>query len=223
MDIWLTGCTAGLGRALVSEFSADGHRVVGCGRNQAAISELAAIHPQHHFASVDVSVEAEVQTFVAAGLERIGAPDLLINNAGIINGPARVWEVDAQEFDRVMAINVGGVANVIRHVVPAMIADGSGVIVNMSSAWGRSTSPEVGPYCASKWAIEGLTSALAQELPAGIGAVAVNPGVIATDMLRTCWPDTADQFSTPTDWARTAAPFFLSLSASDNGRSLSVA
>ena len=98
----------------------------------------------------------------------------------------------------------------------------SGVIVNMSSGWGRSTSPEVAPYCASKYAIEGLTSALAQELPAGMAAVSLNPGVIDTDMLRTAWAEGAASYPKAEEWAKRAAPFLLKLDASDNGGVLTV-
>ena len=61
------------------------------------------------------------------------------------------------------------------------------MIVTISSTWGRSVAPEVAPYCATKYAVEGMTMALAAELPAGLAAVAVNPGIIDTDMLRSCW------------------------------------
>jgi NAD(P)-dependent dehydrogenase (short-subunit alcohol dehydrogenase family) len=88
--------------------------------------------------------------------------------------------------------------------------------------WGRGTAPEVAPYCATKWAVEGLTKALAQELPPGLAAVAVNPGVIDTDMLRTCWGDGAAGFPSADDWARSAVPFLLSLTAAHNGQSLSI-
>ena len=81
-------------------------------------------------------------------------------------------------------VNIKGVANVLRHFVPAMIERGRGVIVNFSSGWGAPSSAEVAPYCATKWAIEGLTRALAEELP-GMAAVPLNPGIIDTDMLRT--------------------------------------
>ena len=107
-------------------------------------------------------------------------PDLLINNAALINRNAPTWKVPAEEFDRLIDVNIKGVANVLRHVVPAMIARESGVIVNLSSYWGRSVSPEVAPYCASKWAIEGLVHGLAQELPKGLAAVPLNPGIIDT-------------------------------------------
>ena len=91
-----------------------------------------------------------------------------------------------------------------------------------TSAWGRSTSPEVGPYCATKWAIEGYTQSLAQELPRGLAAVAVNPGVIDTDMLRTCWADEAAGFENAQEWARRAVPFFAGLGERDNGASATV-
>ncbi len=119
-----------------------------------------------------------------------------------------------------MAINVGGVANFIRSVVPLMIEHKTGTVVNLSSGWGRSTSPEVAPYCASKWAVEGLTQALAQELPNGLAAVAVNPGVINTGMLQRCWGEAADQYQTPQQWAVKAAPFLIGLGPDDNGSSL---
>ena len=115
----------------------------------------------------------------------------------MINRPATLWEVPAEEFDQVVDINIKGVVNVLRHFVPAMIARGSGVIVNFSSEWGRSTSPEVAPYCATKWAIEGLTRALAQELPRGLAAIPLSPGIIDTDMLRSCFGDAAGHYPDP--------------------------
>jgi NAD(P)-dependent dehydrogenase (short-subunit alcohol dehydrogenase family) len=69
------------------------------------------------------------------------------------------------------------------------------VIVNLSSGWGRSVSPEVAPYCATKWAIEGLTQAFAKELPEGLAAVALNPGVIDTDMLRLAFGDDSERYA----------------------------
>jgi NAD(P)-dependent dehydrogenase (short-subunit alcohol dehydrogenase family) len=120
-------------------------------------------------------------------------------------------------------VNLRGVANVIRHFVPAMVAKKHGVIVNLSSGWGRSVSPEMAPYCATKWAIEGLTKALAEELPKSMAAVPLNPGVIDTAMLRTCWEDGAAGYQNAAVWAETAAEFILQLGPKDNGKSLSVA
>jgi NAD(P)-dependent dehydrogenase (short-subunit alcohol dehydrogenase family) len=102
-----------------------------------------------------------------------------------------------------------------------MVERASGVIVNFSSGWGRSTDAEVAPYCATKYAIEGLTLALAQELPEGMAAVPLNPGIINTDMLQSAWGKGASAYPSPEKWAEKAVHFLLKLSAKDNGKSLS--
>ena len=221
MVIWLTGCSSGLGRALVGRFVEAGHVVAGCARREERIAELKAEFPGDHvFRVCDVSSDDEVLKFCKQAFSATGAPDLVINNAAIINPPAPLWEISASDFDQLMAVNLSGTANVIRHVVPLMREVGKGVIVNLSSGWGRSTSPEVAPYCASKWGIEGLTQALAQELPKGVATVALNPGVIDTEMLRRTWGEGAAQYGNAEDWAETAAPFLLSLGPGDNGKAL---
>ncbi|MEN8681192.1 MAG: SDR family oxidoreductase, partial [Akkermansiaceae bacterium] len=220
MTIWLTGCTSGLGRALVPEFLKAGHTVVGCGRNEIALEHLKNEFPEGHFIPCDVTSDLIVSDFCDEALAAAGAPELVINNAAIINSPAPLWEIPPQDFDQLTAVNINGTANVIRHAMPVMLAEGKGIIVNLSSGWGRSTSPEVAPYCASKWAIEGLTQSLSQELPPGMAAVALNPGIIATDMLRKCMGEEAESFPTPETWAITAAPFLTSLTPEDNGRAL---
>jgi NAD(P)-dependent dehydrogenase (short-subunit alcohol dehydrogenase family) len=155
-------------------------------------------------------------------LESHGAPDLLLNNAGIINRNAPLWEIEATEFSDVVDVNLKGTANIIRHFVPAMVKNKSGGIVNFISGWGRSTAAEVAPYCATKWAIEGLTQALAQELPPGMATVPLNPGIIDTGMLRSCFGGLASGYPAPPEWAKIAVPFLLKLGASDNGRPLTV-
>jgi NAD(P)-dependent dehydrogenase (short-subunit alcohol dehydrogenase family) len=164
----ITGVTRGLGRAMAEGMAQRGHTVVGCGRSADAIAALRqSLGAPHAFEAVDVSDDAAVRAWAEGFLARIGPPDLLINNAAAINPNAPLWQVSAADFGRVVDVNLKGVANVIRHVVPAMIARGVGVIVNVSSHWGRSAAPEVAPYCATKWGVEGLTRALAQELPKG--------------------------------------------------------
>lgn len=222
MTIWLTGCTSGLGRSLVPHLNDAGHTVVGGGRNQDSLDALTAEFPESHFLSLDVAQEDSVRAFCETAFEAAGAPELLINNAAVINSPKPLWEVSAQEFDQLTAININGVANMIRHAVPLMLGSKSGIIINLSSGWGRSVSPEVAPYCASKWAIEGLTKALAEELPAGLAAVALNPGVINTPMLQSAWGSGADHYPSASDWAEVAAPYMLNISTTDNGASLTV-
>jgi NAD(P)-dependent dehydrogenase (short-subunit alcohol dehydrogenase family) len=208
---------------MTAKFIALGHTVSGCGRSAEGVAGLRqAFGPPHDFAVVDVADGAAVRAWAEGVLARQGPPDLLLNNAALINDNAPLWQVPADEFDRLIDVNVKGVANVLRAFLPAMVARKSGVLVNFSSGWGRSTSPEVAPYCASKFAVEGLTQALAQELPAGMAAVPLNPGVIDTDMLRRSFGGAASSYPSAQEWAERAVPFLLKLGRRDNGRSLSV-
>ncbi len=219
----ITGATRGLGRAMVDEFIWQGHTVLGCGRSAEQVDALAnAYGPPHLFDIVDVTDDAAVKRWVARCIDHAGAPDLLLNNAAIINRSAPLWGLSAQEFSEVIDINIKGVTNVIRHFVPEMMERGRGVIVNWSSGWGRSTSPEVAPYCATKWAIEGLTQALAQELPEGLTAVALNPGIINTEMLRSCLGVSAASYPSPDEWAKQAVPYLLSIGSRHSGQQLTV-
>jgi NAD(P)-dependent dehydrogenase (short-subunit alcohol dehydrogenase family) len=221
--IVVTGATRGLGRALVSRLTEQGHTVLGCGRDRAQVADLVEeFGTPHDFSVVDVSRDAEVAGWAARLLKQFGPPDLLLNNAALMNRNAPLWEVPAEEFQRLIEVNIAGVANCIRHFVPAMVERGTGVIVNFSSGWGRSTSSEVAPYCATKWAIEGLTQALAQELPDGMAAIPLNPGIINTDMLQSCFGGSASNYPDADEWSDRAAPFILKLGPKHNGQSLSV-
>jgi NAD(P)-dependent dehydrogenase (short-subunit alcohol dehydrogenase family) len=198
-----------------------GHVVHGCGRSKREIDALAsAFGAPHSFAVVDVSSDEAVRSWAKTVLARGGVPDLVLNNAALINKNAPLWEVPAREFSDVVDVNIKGVANVIRHFAPAMIERRTGVIVNFSSGWGRSTDAEVAPYCATKWAIEGLSRALAQELPAGMACVPFSPGVVDTDMLRSCFGAEAAHSRKPDEWARKCVPYLLRVSARDNGKPL---
>lgn len=216
--ILITGVSRGLGLAMVEEFARLGHRITGCARSEESIRALSGrFGSPHRFSPVDVADEKQVANWANRMLLDSDPPDLLINNAAIINANAVLWETPAEEFSRVVDINVKGVYHIIRHFVPAMIQQGKGVIVNFSSGWGRSTSPQVGPYCTSKWAIEGMTRALADELPYGMAAVPLNPGIIDTEMLRSCFGDNASSYPSPKAWASKVATFLLDLGPEDNG------
>lgn len=221
--IVITGVTRGLGRAMTVEFIGEGHTVVGCGRNEKTVKALQQeFGKPHEFYAVDVASDTDVKSWASVVLAKYGPPEVLINNAGIINRNAPLWELDAREFDQVIAVNVRGVANVIRHFAPAMVERRRGVIVNFTSGWGRAADAEVAPYCASKWAIEGLTQALAAELPSRMAAVPLNPGIINTDMLQSCFGKAASSYPSPEVWAKKAVPFILKLTAQDSGKSLTV-
>ena len=221
--IVITGVSRGLGRALTGEFVARGHTVAGCARSAPVMEELARHHKApHDFAAVNVADAGQVEAWAQRVLSLHGPPDLLNNNAAIINENDPLWRISNADFSAVVDVNVKGVANVIRCFLPAMIARKHGVVANMSSGWGRSTDAHVAPYCATKWAIEGLTQALAQELPQGMAAIPLNPGIIDTAMLRTCFGASAASYPSPEEWAKKAAPFLLALGPRDNGRPMTV-
>ncbi|HSM80316.1 MAG TPA: SDR family oxidoreductase [Nodosilinea sp.] len=221
--IVITGVSRGLGRAMVEAFIAEGHTVSGCARGAAAVADLAAQYPApHQFTAVDIRDDGAVAAWAAGAIAANGLPDLVINNAGLVNHPAPLWLVPADELDAVIAVNLNGTVNVIRHFAPPMVAQGAGIFVNFSSGWGRSTSPEFAPYCATKWGVEGLTQAFAQELPPGMAAVALNPGIIHTAMLETCYGDEAANYTPIAAWVKAAVPYILSLQPADNGRALTV-
>jgi len=223
-NIVITGISRGCGRALAEYYLARGHQVAGCARSQEIVDELLAEHgPLHHFAAVDVSDDEAVRIWACDVLAHFGAPDLLVNNAAVIAGNAPLWDIPVHEFDAVIDVNIKGTAHVLRHFLPAMIRRQSGVVVNFSSGWGRSTSPDVSAYCASKWAIEGLTQALAQELPSGLCAVSLNPGIINTEMLQACFgKESAAPYPTAPEWAQSAGLYLLGLGPKDNGQALTV-
>lgn len=221
--VLITGATRGLGRVLAEGIAAQGHTVVGCGRDETQLAALRkTLGAPHRFDRADVADDAEVSAWAKA-VDSDGAPfDLILNNAAVINRTAPLWETDDGEFRKLVDINIIGVVNVVRHFVPAMVRRKRGVIVNFSSAWGRSTSPDVAPYCGSKYAIEGLTLAMAQELPDGMAAIPLNPGIIDTDMLRSCFGAESANYPSPAKWSKTAVPYVLALGPQHNGQSLSV-
>lgn len=219
----ISGVTRGIGRAMALRFAELGHVVAGCGRSAGEIRELARrLPPPHDFDVVDVTFADAVAAWAEATVARAGPPDLLVANAALINRSAPLWEVPPEEFSRVVDANVKGVHHLVRAFAPAMLRRGRGVIVAMSSGWGRSTSPEVAPYCATKWAVEGLLRALAQELPSGMAAIPLNPGIINTEMLQSCFGASAADYPCPEEWASRAVPFLLGLGPEHNGRPLSV-
>ena len=218
----ISGSTSGLGKEMCIEFAKRGWLVAGLGKTKAKVDEMTRIMGEkHQIKECDVTCNESVKSFSEKIIKKLGVPELLINNAAVMNAPKPLWEVPREEFDYLTHVNINGVANMIRHFLPSMVEKRQGIIINLSSGWGRSTSPDVAPYCATKWAIEGLSGALAQELPKGMGCIALNPGVIDTDMLRKCWGKGAELYQKPRDWAKLAVPFIENLSYQDNGKQMS--
>lgn len=222
--ILITGVSKGLGRVMTEAFIQLGHTVIGCSLNKEAIASLEQqFGVPHHFTAVDIANEMQVKNWSQAISSKYDAPDLIINNAGIVHELVPLWEIEGKTFDRVIDINIKGVANVLRYFLPQMVAKSQGVIVNFSAGWGRYTTANAAPYCASKWAIEGMTKALAQELPPGMAAVSLWPGTIHTDTLETVYgQEKAAKCLQPQDWVKIAVPFLLHIGASDNGKALTI-
>jgi len=216
--VCISGCSRGLGRVMALEFASRGWRIAGGARDTQALVELESTLPTEHLLqSMDVTKPEEVDAFAQAVEDTLGTPDLLVNNAGLINRNSPLTKVSPEEFSSVLAVNLGGVHNMIRAFVPRMEKAGRGIIANFSSYWGQSTAADVGPYCATKWGVEGLTRSLAQELPKGLAAVAFNPGVINTEMLRSTFGEQAKSYPLPQEWAVDAVTRLENLSLQDNG------
>ncbi|XP_050946754.1 NADPH-dependent pterin aldehyde reductase-like isoform X1 [Cucumis melo] len=227
--ILISGVSKGLGRALALEFGKLGHIIVGCSRNQNQLDSL-----QHHLSTisslthllikVDVSSNDEVKEMAETVLQKVGPPHIIVNNAGVINENVKMWEGCVEEFDNVIDTNIKGTANVIRNFIPHMISNNKkGIIVNMSSIYGRTAAPLISAYGSSKWGIEGLSKSLAKEVPKRITVVALDPGIINTEMLAThIGSHSASHYQTPQQWATKAASMILNLSSADNGASLTV-
>ncbi|HZI31857.1 MAG TPA: SDR family NAD(P)-dependent oxidoreductase, partial [Candidatus Binatia bacterium] len=126
--VLITGVSRGLGRAMAEEFIRLGHVVLGCGRSEKEIAMLRKQFPApNNFAVVNVADDAQVAAWAKRVLTSHDAPDLLLNNAALVNRNAPLWKVPAREFSDVIDVNIKGVTNVIRHFVPAMIQQNRGV------------------------------------------------------------------------------------------------
>ncbi|XP_073100002.1 NADPH-dependent pterin aldehyde reductase-like [Elaeis guineensis] len=231
--VLITGVSRGLGRALALELAKRGHTIIGFARSQEKIDALLAELPsddpapssspsKHLIIQADVRSDSSIKELARLVVETRRVPDIIVNNAGTINKNNKIWDVSAEEFDMVIDTNIKGVANILRNFLPVMIEKKRGIIVNTSSGWGRSAAAEVAPYCASKWAIEGLTRSVAKELPPGVAVVALSPGVVNTEMLASCFGSSSALYQTPESWAPKAATFILNLTVEDNGASLTV-
>lgn len=181
--VWLiTGSSTGFGRALAEAALAQGDRVIATARNPSKIQDLEQQYPQTAKAvRLDVTDLSTIQMAVQSGLETFGRIDVLVNNAGY-GLMGAIEEVSDQQIRDQFETNFFGLLNVTRAVIPIFRKQNSGHIVNISSIAGRLTSPMLGLYCASKFAVEGLSETLAQEMePFGIHVTLIEPGGFGTD------------------------------------------
>jgi NAD(P)-dependent dehydrogenase (short-subunit alcohol dehydrogenase family) len=180
----LTAGGAGIGRVTLQTFVEAGARVVTCDVDQAALDRLRGDLPQVPAIPADVADEAAVDRLFELALEQLGGIDILINNAGIAGPTGPIEEIAPDDWRRTLEVNITGQYLCARRAVPHIRAGGGGSIVNLSSAAGRFGFALRSPYCASKWAVVGLTKALAIEL--GRDQIRVNaicPGAVEGDRI----------------------------------------
>jgi NAD(P)-dependent dehydrogenase (short-subunit alcohol dehydrogenase family) len=181
--VWLiTGCSAGFGRELVLAAHAAGDRVLATARRPEQLADLVAAGGGRIVAAaLDVTDPASVAAAVATALDTFGRIDVVVNNAGH-GSVGAVEELDMAELRALMEVMFFGAVEVTKAVLPHLRARGSGAIVQMSSMGGQVSMPGFGAYCAAKFALEGLSEALAAEVrPFGITTLIVEPGAFRTE------------------------------------------
>jgi NAD(P)-dependent dehydrogenase (short-subunit alcohol dehydrogenase family) len=198
----ITGGGSGIGASLARACSEEGMRVVVADVNgdraEAIASELP--HDTAAFKPVDVSDAAQVQELADFAFDTFGAVHLLCNNAGV-SPVGRVWDYSDEDFRWLVGVNLFGVANGLRSFVPRMIEQGQGHIVNTGSGASFVSTPRLGPYCATKHAIVGLSEALRYELEGtGVGVSVLVPAGVNTNIADSGARPSADPDSTAADF-----------------------
>jgi NAD(P)-dependent dehydrogenase (short-subunit alcohol dehydrogenase family) len=180
----LTAGGAGIGRVTLQTLVEAGARVVTCDVDQAALDRLRGELPQVPAIPADVADEAAIDRLFELAIEQLGGIDILINNAGIAGPTGPIEEITPEDWRRTLEVNLTSQYLCARRAVPHIRAAGGGSIVNLSSAAGRFGFALRTPYCASKWAVVGLTKALAIELgPDQIRVNAICPGAVEGDRI----------------------------------------
>jgi NAD(P)-dependent dehydrogenase (short-subunit alcohol dehydrogenase family) len=183
LSVWfITGCSTGFGREIARQLLVAGKKVVVTARDAGKIADLAALAPDNALAlSLNVDDSKQIASAVEAARQKFGRVDVLVNNAGY-GYLAAVEEGEDEEVRAMFETNVFGLAAMCRAVLPIMRAQKSGVIVNISSMGGVCGFPGIGYYNATKFAVEGLSEAMAKELaPLGVKVLIVEPGPFRTD------------------------------------------
>ncbi len=206
---FITGAGRGIGRYISLAFAREGARIAVTGRTkekrEQVVSEIITEGGEARPIPLDISREQEVLGAVKQVLEDWGRIDILVNCAGIIQYNTPVWETTVEEWDEMMNINLRGTFLCCHAVVPHMVEQGNGTIINIASSAARMADDDLGPYTASKWGVAGYTTSLARSVrPHGIRANALNPGWVDTDMSREFDPNGDPEWSTPQEIAGAA-------------------
>jgi NAD(P)-dependent dehydrogenase (short-subunit alcohol dehydrogenase family) len=183
----VTGASRGLGAAFAEVLASEGAKLFICSNDKEGIekecNKIKENDGQCESSVVNVTNKEQVAKFVSEVLEKNNGIDILINNAGTIHPMHPVEEITDDEYEKCMKTNIDSVFYFLRAVLPSMKEKDSGTIVNISSGAGKRAHPNLSIYCASKFAVEGLTQSLAKELvDTGVKCFAVCPGGVNTKM-----------------------------------------
>jgi NAD(P)-dependent dehydrogenase (short-subunit alcohol dehydrogenase family) len=185
--VLVTGALTGIGRATAFAYANEGARVVASGRSEEAGAELAralrATGAEAEFVRADVRHEEDVEKLVARTIARFGRLDIAVNNAGTEGVVGSAADVTVENYKAIFDTNVLGVLLSMKYEIRAMLPQGKGSIVNISSAYGKVGGPSAAIYVGSKHAVEGITKSAAIELAGtGVRVNIVGPGPIETGM-----------------------------------------
>jgi NAD(P)-dependent dehydrogenase (short-subunit alcohol dehydrogenase family) len=183
----ITGGARGIGKAIATHYAREGAKLALCSRTaaevQQTVNELRALNADTEGWPCDVSLEQAVKDFVAKAHKRFGRIDVLVNNAGVMTRPTPMTQLDVKKWDYTIAVNLRGPFLVTQAVLPIMMQQKAGSIINVSSSIGRGAYANFLAYATSKWGLEGFTQTLAAEArPANIRVNSVDPGYVATKM-----------------------------------------
>ena len=183
----ITGSGRGIGKAIAMHYGREGATLALCARTSAeldqTVTELRGMNAEAEGWTCDVSLEEPVREFVAAAHEKFGRIDILVNNAGVMTRPAPMTELDVKKWDYTIAVNLRGPFLITQAVLPIMMKQKAGSIINVSSMIGRGAYANFLAYATSKWGLEGFSQTLAAEArSSNIRVNSVEPGYVATKM-----------------------------------------
>ena len=186
--VLLTGAGSGFGRLAAARFAEHGARLALCDINEPALDsladELAIPDEDLLIQKCDVSDSADVQSFVDATIDHFGRIDIAVNNAGIAHDQLSLADCDEALWDRTIAVNLSGVFHFMTREIQQMLKQGGGTILNVASVAGVLGAPKLGPYCASKHGVVGLTKTAAAEYGGqGIRTISLCPGFSPTPLV----------------------------------------
>jgi NAD(P)-dependent dehydrogenase (short-subunit alcohol dehydrogenase family) len=183
----ITGAGRGIGKAVATAYARAGANLALCARTASeldqTVAELRALKVEVEGRVCDVSLEDPVKEFVAAANKKFGRVDILVNNAGVMTRPVPMTELDVKKWDYTLAVNLRGPFLITQVVLPIMIKQKAGSIINVSSMIGRGAYANFIAYATSKWGLEGFTQTLAAEArSSNIRVNSVDPGYVATKL-----------------------------------------